>query len=402
MGLDNAKTSYVQQMRDSGTIRSNSFSLCYWRKDQIDTDGTESGSFTIGGTDDRLHNTPMVYTSMSSNHGFYPVHIRNMYLREGNSGTSALSTDPGAKVIPLGLTTQTYQRGQVIVDSGTTDTYFSRSVGTKFRQLFKEMSGMDFGKNEKMKMTIDQVRALPTILIQLEGDDEKNEKVREDAGGAPVPGLVGEIDPDHPNDVLLAMPPTHYMEYDPDDDVWTNRFYTSEPSGGVIGGNAMMGHDVYFNSEIGQVGWSESECDYTKLMAEYQFTPGVSPSRVENKQNTPSLRPTAAPVPTPPPQSLPIPVLPPTYDAVPVTDDLVITEEEPSQFCSTLPCQGAMISTVVLVVAVIALCALNRNKGPSYHLSAEAATELEMQDAAGNVGSDGIIRYRDEPGSKSP
>ncbi|KAL7576318.1 hypothetical protein ACA910_018137 [Epithemia clementina (nom. ined.)] len=429
MGLDNAQASYVRQMSDSGIIASNSFSLCYWRQDEIDTDGTESGAFTMGGTDERLHNTPMVFTSAGvGGGGFYGVQVQNIYLRAGNSGISAQSSDPKAKVAPIGLPSSSLQHGRVIVDSGTTDTYFSRTVGTKFLDAYKTMSGVDLDHNKKT-MTLEQIQALPTILIQLEGDEVRNKKIR-DSFGKPVPGLAEEVDPTRPYDVLLAIPPTHYMEYDPDEAAWTNRFYTSEPSGGVIGGNAMMGHDVFFDAENQQIGWSESDCDYTALMDKFKFVPGVAPSREENQQQNAAPK----PQPTPAPFKIePVPAAPEMEvttekegvpnepdddaaeqdddamegddvvemqdDAVDVSEDELIDAEEDmsSQFCSSMTCQGVLVSTVLLVVALVALRALKRSKGPAYELSPDAVTELELQDSAGNVGSDGIIRYRDEP-----
>ena len=51
-----------------------------------------------------------------------------------------------------------------------------------------------------------------------------------------VVGLAGnELDPEHPLDVVLAIPPEHYYEYDPDVEGYVSRFYVDEGSGGVFG-----------------------------------------------------------------------------------------------------------------------------------------------------------------------
>ena len=337
----------------------------------------------------------MVWTSTVANGGFYSITIRRIYLRAGNSGDSAHASDPEAQVIPLSLSEAYFQRGRVIVDSGTTDTYFAKSYEGKFDEIFRQLSGMDNG-HDKMKMSRDDVRALPTILIQIVGDEVLNQQVR-DSYGAPVPGLAEEVDPDHPTDVLLALPATHYMEYDAKADTWTNRFYANEPSGGVIGGNAMMGHDVFFDPENLRIGWAEADCDYSALLAKYDFGPGAAPSREripvppapQTVPQTPSLvQPSVAPMSVP---------------TVAMQDDAVLVDgvEGESHFCSSIGCQGILVSTVVLVVALLTLRAVNRTSGPSYELSADT-TELEMQDPASDLGSDdGIIRYRDEPGEGS-
>ena len=82
--------------------------------------GTESGAMSLGGTDERLHNTPLVYTDTTAGSGFYVVHVRKMYLREGGGGLSALASKLGLKVLQLDLDESALNAGRVIVDSGTT------------------------------------------------------------------------------------------------------------------------------------------------------------------------------------------------------------------------------------------------------------------------------------------
>jgi hypothetical protein len=50
-----------------------------------------------------------------------------------------------------------------------------------------------------------------------------------------------------------------------------NRFYTDSPSGSVIGANAMMGHDVFFDLDNNRIGWAESTCDYHELVSNGGF-----------------------------------------------------------------------------------------------------------------------------------
>ena len=140
--MDQDSASFWWQMFDSGGLTKKVFALCYARYDVVDRLGTEAGALSLGGIDSRLPATPMVYTvpPSSSRRGFYDVTIRNIYLRAGGGGTSATSTDPNLSVTRLDVPSSAY--GNVIVDSGTTDTYFSRSLATKFGELYQ--SGLLF------------------------------------------------------------------------------------------------------------------------------------------------------------------------------------------------------------------------------------------------------------------
>lgn len=392
MGLDNAVASFNQQMFEADKIPNKGFSLCYARQDHVDTKGTESGAFTLGGSDARVHRTPMVFAKTFSGGGFFGVKVRNMYLREGNSGDSATSTNPTATVTSLGFSDADFQVGQVIVDSGTTDTYFPRSIGYKFETLFEQIAGIKYTHSKKT-MTIAQVNALPTILIQLVGDDS-NQAIASQSG-TPVTGLAGDLDKDNPFDVILAIPPTHYMEYDSDEKNWVNRFYTDEPSGGVIGGNAMMGHDVFFDVDNSRIGWSEADCNYTALVEQYSFT-GEQQNIVDdpNREEIPN----------------PTPKTPATAPSSSSGNDDTTTDSEDSvysgelaggKFCSSITCQGAVVAGIFVVVAVVAMVVFGRSRrGPSYTLNETLdVTELELQDARGMTLSDGNedgVRYRDD------
>ena len=42
----------------------------------------------------------------------------------------------------------------------------------------------------------------------------------------------------------------------------------SGSEGGIIGGNSMQGHDVYFDNENKRIGFAESKCDYGSAASE--------------------------------------------------------------------------------------------------------------------------------------
>jgi hypothetical protein len=63
---------------------------------------------------------------------------------------------------------------------------------------------------------------------------------------------------------LLAIPSVSYMDYSPVTKLYTSRVYFTETAGGVLGSNAMQGHNVVFDWENGRVGFAESSCTYDK------------------------------------------------------------------------------------------------------------------------------------------
>ena len=113
LGMNGANSAFWYQMYEAGVIPAQSFSLCFSRlDDEADSKRKETGAMTLGGTDERWHNTPLVYTPMEESLGFYVVHVRKMYLRAGGTG--------GMKIVQLDLEEGVLNAGRVIVDSGTT------------------------------------------------------------------------------------------------------------------------------------------------------------------------------------------------------------------------------------------------------------------------------------------
>lgn len=352
MGMDVAPSSFWWQMYDAKKIRSKSFALCFSRSDRADRDGTEAGAMSMGGIDGRLPATPMVYSSTGDvNTGFYVVHVRAMYLRAGGGGLSALDHN---HVTKLDLSESTLNSGRVIVDSGTTDTYFNSKLAHHFKEAYKKLTGRDYS-HESKKFTAEELAQEPTILFQLSGDVDTNNGL----DPTTTPGLAGNLDQDHPLDVIVAIPPEHFYEYDPDEGGYVSRFYVDEGDGGVLGANAMMGHNVHFDVENRRIGWAESNCNYTALVKDYKAPPGA----------------------------VPIPVPSPTKKGV--IDDMGLDSHEkasgtynlPGQvFCSSFFCQISILACIVVSVVAGTVVYLRRN---SRKYDTIAPGELELKKSSG-------------------
>ena len=255
MGMSDSKQAFWHQMFRAHKIRQKQFSLCYTRPPHSARAGTEAGAITLGGTDTRLHDiSPMVYTTLvgtsseigdnEERTGYFDIHVREMYLREGKAGEFAASKDASATILKLAGASMINDEGGVIVDSGTTDTYFSTVIKKQLSKNWEKLSGgMEWG-HKKQSLTPEELAKLPTLLMQFAGDVEMNKEVAALYGkGDPnnIAGLAGDLDKNYPYDVIVAIPPSHYME---GDDTVTNRLWATESDGTVLGANSMIGHDI--------------------------------------------------------------------------------------------------------------------------------------------------------------
>jgi hypothetical protein len=216
------------------------------------------------------------------------------------------------------------------------------------------------------KFTPEELAQQPTILFQISGDETLNQGVLGRSATGSVVGLAGDLDRDHPFDFILAVPPEHYYEYDPDEGGYISCFYDKEDGGGVLGANAMMGHDVYFDIDNSRIGWAESSCDYTALVK--QYTSGDwEPSYHNNEEGSSRIEPS-------------------TKNDDSIGNGPADKDDEPSgsydnpnasTTCSGLGCQIGVLAGVMAIVAMVAVRVVRRTpSGPSYDL---AQSELELQ-----------------------
>lgn len=254
-GMCLKSSALFQQMYDKQVINNPSFSLCFVRGEEAAKDGTTAGALTMGGTDTKLHASPMLFAKGFATKGvMHGVAIRAIYIMEAGQYRSANATTDNTKTVAIQQSS--LNSGSIIVDSGTTDTYFTRNLASPFKELFKQITGFSYNENG-MSLSDEQVDKLPTILVQLEGT----------GNNANHPGSAGAIDPENPNDILLAIPPAHYIEYDSQRKQYVGRFSMTEARGSVIGANTMRGHDVFFDiKKTGKIGFAESDCDYKELI----------------------------------------------------------------------------------------------------------------------------------------
>jgi hypothetical protein len=268
--MSNERHTFWDQLYKNGKLTQKLFSLCFSRSDSIEYEGTGAGAMTVGGSNQVLHKTPMVYAKELKGRGFFTVHVKKIFLRKGGGQSAAFEpTQTGNDMIALDITEETLNNRGVIFDSGTTDTYLTRELAASFKKEWKTLTGQNYA-NKPISMTQEELKQLPTIIVQLQGVDAsyyQNEHQNSNNEVEPqhMVGLAGEMEPDAPFDVYLAIPATHFFEYDEDKNAYTPRIYLDERSGSVLGANAMQGHDVFFNMEDQVIGIAESDCDFLAL-----------------------------------------------------------------------------------------------------------------------------------------
>ena len=98
------------------------------------------------------------------------------------------------------------------MNSGTADTYFHQSIAASIYDSFKKIVGVNYNING-MKLSDDQVRLSLSIVVQLEGTDIPKWNFDLSNPDA-MSELARKLDPSHPNDVLVAVLPNHYLEFD--------------------------------------------------------------------------------------------------------------------------------------------------------------------------------------------
>jgi hypothetical protein len=141
-----------------------------------------------------------------------------------------------------------------------------RRLKEPFLKAWAETLGLQYSNNP-IALSDTALSSLPTIILQLKGDDTSNAELFSRFPTSPQWAV--HVDPDRPLDVLVAIPPSHYMEYQEDIEMYVPGIYFEEAEGSVIGSNVMLMHDVFFDVEHERIGWAKSSCDYAKLISPF-------------------------------------------------------------------------------------------------------------------------------------
>ncbi|KAL7540960.1 hypothetical protein ACHAXR_010522 [Thalassiosira sp. AJA248-18] len=276
MGFSQARTSFVNQMVFQDQLKYPRFCMCFEQKMLMGTDllGNEAtrrgggGMVTLGGYNPHILDAPLVYVqNMEVEPGTrYKVYVRNIYFRR--EGGQSISPDrDGQAVVRLNFDDAIFneKNGGTILDSGVPLLIFDEVIEQSFMSEWKKMVGTDFTFG-KMLITENDVKALPTLIIQIKA----HEGVDKSFNPRTVPNMAGDRDPQHPFDALLAIPATHYMEYNSSTGTWRAKITLDSKLGSFLGINAMQGHAFFYDLAKDRIGFAES----------YNCQPKMSPAGI--------------------------------------------------------------------------------------------------------------------------
>ena len=258
MGMENNPNAFWKQMHAAKVIKDPKFALCFSKANRAQKSGTVAGAITLGGTNTKLHKSPMVYAHNMKHNGWYTVHIRAIYLKSNTEEN---------KVKKIDVNYDSMNSAGIIIDSGTTDSYLPALLKQPFKDAFNEISETSF-RTGVLALPKESIEKLPSILVQLKGAEKVDESELKNEDGSLFVGLASDLDSENPNDVVMEIRPLHYFEFLRSREKWECRFHMTENSGGVLGANAMAGHDILFDTEKQRIGIANSDCDYSKLTTE--------------------------------------------------------------------------------------------------------------------------------------
>jgi hypothetical protein len=160
------------------------------------------------------------------------------------------------------------------------------------------------------------------------------------------------------------------MEYDDKVKKYVARFYTDEGGGSVLGANAMMGHDVYFDLDDKRIGWAESDCDYHELISNGGFVDSINGGSTSVKPETMSHTSTTSST---------------------ASHDTVSPKIHPAvDACNDLACRGTVAGVLIGFLALGLLVGRGCRRSTAKYTATDVTGDLELTPAL-------KAEYRDDP-----
>ncbi|KAL7495916.1 hypothetical protein ACHAWT_006723 [Skeletonema menzelii] len=266
MGFSTARTSFVNQMVFQDKLKYPRFCMCFENRMRQGMDMRGAGVVTLGGYNPKILDAPLVFVQNIAKQGEtrYKIHVRNIYFRQGG-GQSIVQERDGQSVVKLNFDEDLFnaKNGGTILDSGVPLLIFDESIHDTFMAEWEKLTGQKFSFG-KMMLTEEEVESLPTIIIQIAA----HEGVDKSFNPRTVPNMAGDRDPKHPFDGLLAIPSSHYMEYNPSTSTYRAKISLDSKLGSFLGINAMQGHAFFYDLAKDRIGFAES----------YNCRPKMSPA----------------------------------------------------------------------------------------------------------------------------
>ena len=220
LGLNNSGKSFISILYNNEIISKNLFSICF---------GQSDGYFSIGEIDTTYHKTNIEYVPLIEGGNNFYININKIQI--------------GDKIININY--------KGFIDSGTTISYFPKdiykSIINEFNSFCKQ-KGKKCGKLKQeselgycgfFKSNKEKLKAIeeywPNITLHLEGHN------------------------------YVLTPSDYYFDYNDNDDIGACLGFEGENTNIItIGGTLMHGHDIIFDRENKQIGFSAADCNRRK------------------------------------------------------------------------------------------------------------------------------------------
>jgi len=239
MGMAISENTLPSALKAQGVTDTRMFALCYH---------LTGGVMTLGGVDQRLHapNQVVQYSKRHNINGWYGISILDVLLVDRKTG--ARTPIPGVRNPNNIRVRGPHPLRRCIVDSGTTDSYFSALIANGFKQKFKDITGVDFTDRDTV-LSKAQLDTMPDVVFVF---DKGNTDINQASNPA-------TSDPSYTDVFEITMPWSNYV--DPvGGNKYAFRIYLNEPSGFLLGANFMTGQNIIFDADAGRVGFAKSEC----------------------------------------------------------------------------------------------------------------------------------------------
>jgi hypothetical protein len=250
MGMSSDSNTLPHVLHQHKRISSTLFSLCLLQT---------GGVMSIGKINPDLHQSSVQYAALVRKSGYFTVFLETIFFKKPvgkQEGDTEGKGDSEFTMRDLNEPKNHYNSGKgVIIDSGTTDTYLPAAIGSKFKQMFREMTGLPFS-NTPLTLTHDQLHSLPTFVYRLRASEfvgKRNSSVEDGDSNSNGKHRSKFVD--------IEFPPQHYLEpMGSQKGKYILRLYLTERSGAVIGANMMTGYNIIFDQFNSEVGFAKSHC----------------------------------------------------------------------------------------------------------------------------------------------
>lgn len=215
MGMAAREESIPFILFNNNITSSKVFALCF---------RNNGGVMTLGGVDTSIHDSPISYIKLSINSkGFYVVKLREVLFRDPTNNVTTSLDQTQSMFTDLKT---------VIIDSGTTDTYFPTISKETFTKLFLKITGLHYSPGVSVFKAKDRMHLLPSIIYRFE-----------DPNG---------------HFIDVERPPSSYVETT-NDGFLAFRIYIHS-NGAVLGANWMNNLNIIFDVDRNHIGLADSKC----------------------------------------------------------------------------------------------------------------------------------------------